>query len=331
MHYLALDVGSKYIGMALADSDLLIASPWKTIQVIKRNFQRAVLQIQSEVLRAGYKIEVCIIGYPLNMNLTKSQTTLMVEQFATIFQKIFKSVYVVYADEQQTTMQANELLFAMDLKSSVRNKNLDRVSAAIILQNYLDANLRHLKILNCSIANKIAVMRAANLQFLKDYLLKKPTIKNILEIGTGCGYSAQILSEIKTVESITTIEKDQKRFEVAKELLKDNSKVKLVHVDVNDFNVNNFYDLIILDGPKKQLVQLFKKFEKFLTKHGAIVIDNLYLKNVYDQYKISNEKRLLPLLQANQELHVFLEKLMVNKYQIWFDESGDGLAIIEGK
>ncbi|WP_027119706.1 Holliday junction resolvase RuvX [[Mycoplasma] testudinis] len=331
MHYLAIDVGSKYLGLALSDSETLIASPWKTILFPKNNFQFAINQLKSFLEKDGYQILICFIGWPLNMDGSKSQTTLMVEKFSSLFERIFPQIHYLYADERHTTLQAKELLFEMQLKGSVRDKNVDRLSASVIMQNFFINHSLELHILKTSLIQKVAVMRESNLQFLTQYLNTRDEIKNILEVGTGCGYSAYRLSKINSIQKITSIEKDLNRFKLASDYLKENPKIKLINSDINKWQTQEKYDLIILDGPKKQLVEMFNEYQKKVTNHGVLVIDNIWLKHVYHEYELTKNKRFEPLIESNRQLRKFLNNLDINKYNLIIDESGDGLAIIERK
>ncbi|WP_033160290.1 O-methyltransferase [Mycoplasmoides alvi] len=186
-------------------------------------------------------------------------------------------------------------------------------------------------ILEKSIEQKVSVMRESNLNYLINYLAKNYHIQKILEIGTGCGYSSYHISRLESVKEIVTIEKSLIRFNIAQFFLSDIKKIKLINIDVNDFiRINtNKYDLILIDGPKKQVVSILEKCLMFINKNGACAIDNFFLKDVKNRFSIQKEKRLLKIIKANEDLQNYVNQIDKKRYNLFIDHSGDGLVIIE--
>ncbi|WP_027123970.1 O-methyltransferase [Mycoplasmoides pirum] len=187
-------------------------------------------------------------------------------------------------------------------------------------------------ILKESQLNNVANMRKSNLDFLINFLENNNYLNTILEIGTGCGYSSYCLSEITSVKKITTIEKNIKRYEIAKKLLKNESKINILNKDANVFfnstNINK-YDVIILDGPKNKLIWYIERSFNFLNKNGICVVDNLFLKDIRKKQNEKFQKRYEKLIIKNNELQNYINLLDKKRYNIFVDESGDGLVIIQ--
>lgn len=141
MHYLAIDVGSKYLGIAIGDIQNKIASPLTTIKFNQNNFSQAVSLLKNKINFYGYQIAKCIIGWPVNANGSLSKANVMVETFCNELKKQLNWDIVLY-DERYTTKIAKELLSDMELKGSIRDKNVDRISACVILQSYFNDEQR---------------------------------------------------------------------------------------------------------------------------------------------------------------------------------------------
>lgn len=168
---------------------------------------------------------------------------------------------------------------------------------------------------------KIPIITDEGLLFLIE-LIKENNIKDILEIGTGIGYSAVMLSE--HVNSITTIERNIYMYKIAKmnlDKFKDNN-IKLINIDALDYNTDSKYDLIFIDAAKAQYERFFKKFQNNLNEGGIIVCDNLNFHNL-DMNKVSKNTRALL-----RKLNNFKSFLKNNKeFETTFYELGDGMTI----
>ncbi len=188
------------------------------------------------------------------------------------------------------------------------------------MQNILD------KVYQDSIKEKIAPLKVNASKFIID-LINKNNYKTYLEIGSGLGYSSLFIYATTAVNKITTIERDPIRFLKAKENLKDYQKIDLINIDCFDYEVNDKYDFILLDGPKTRLEELFLKYIKLLNKNGIMIIDNIYLKNLADlEIKTNNQARIL--LKLNEFKDWILKN---NDYSIELIDIDDGLMMIQLK
>lgn len=140
MVYIGIDVGTKFIGTAIGDSDEKIASPWITIKFNQNNFIQAVSILKNKLDHLGYNLNdiTFVIGWPTNINNSTNKATRMVDNFIDKLKVQFESTKIVMQNEMYSTKQAKEILYDMDLKGSIRDKNVDRISASIILQAFFN-------------------------------------------------------------------------------------------------------------------------------------------------------------------------------------------------
>jgi putative Holliday junction resolvase len=130
---LAIDFGKKRTGLAITDSLQMIASPLKTVDT-------SLIWKELEVLLPKEKIETVVVGEARYLNGDASQTTMEQAEFVAALQKKFPSIQIARVDETFTSKMAAQAMVIGGVKKSERQKkeNLDMVSAAIILQSYLE-------------------------------------------------------------------------------------------------------------------------------------------------------------------------------------------------
>lgn len=134
MKILAIDFGMKRMGFAVGNTLLRTVTP--IAPLVRQNEQQDNIFIQNVI--DEYDITKIIIGYPLNMDGTKSNFTLLVENFALQIKERF-NIEVQLVDERLTSFEADEMLkeFQQDYKK--RKKMLDSVSALVILRSYMES------------------------------------------------------------------------------------------------------------------------------------------------------------------------------------------------
>lgn len=135
MRILALDVGSKTIGVAASDALLITAQGVEVIRrtTIERDLDR-LKQLVSE-----YEISLVIIGLPKNMDGTVGPQGETTKAFAEAFSKAIPTVEVKLRDERLSTMAAEKSLIAADVSRAKRRQVIDKMAAVFILQGYLDS------------------------------------------------------------------------------------------------------------------------------------------------------------------------------------------------
>ncbi len=136
---IALDVGDKTIGVALSDPLGITAQGLTTIERIGiRKDTSKVLEMIRE-----YECDTVVIGLPKKLDGTDSLQTEKVYEFKKMLEnKIMssgiKNVKVDWEDERFTTVIAERILIEADVSRRDRKKVIDKQSAIIILQSYLD-------------------------------------------------------------------------------------------------------------------------------------------------------------------------------------------------
>lgn len=131
---LAIDLGTKRTGLAVTDPLRLIANPLETIPT-----HTLLTFLQDYCKRED--VDTLVIGYPKSMDGTDTQMTQPVFQLQKKLIGLFPSITVVLVDERFTSKMAMQSMIAMGSKKKDRMEkagNLDKISAAIILQTYLD-------------------------------------------------------------------------------------------------------------------------------------------------------------------------------------------------
>ncbi len=124
MSFLGIDFGTKNIGVAISDDNNQIAFPLKTVQ--NKDFFKFLDSLLKE-----RKIEKIVVGLPLSLKMQKTQQTDLTLNFFKRLKRKFKGE-IVLENEFYTSRQADKLLG--DYKKGM----IDAVSAALILQSYLD-------------------------------------------------------------------------------------------------------------------------------------------------------------------------------------------------
>jgi len=129
---LAIDYGQKRVGFAVTDELQICAGPLDTIHVSKA-FEFIMKYITTE------KVETIIVGEPRKMNNTASDSARFIEPFVNRLRKEIKNINIVRVDERFTSKMAFQTMIDAGLgKKDRQNKELvDKISAAIILQSYL--------------------------------------------------------------------------------------------------------------------------------------------------------------------------------------------------
>jgi putative holliday junction resolvase len=129
---MALDVGSKRIGVAVADPSASFALPVATI--VRAN-KRADLEAIKAYLEA-YNVEELVVGEPLTLAGERGIAARAMEAFVGELREIFAGT-IHRVDERLTTAQATKSLAEADVFGRRRRQVVDRVAAALILETYL--------------------------------------------------------------------------------------------------------------------------------------------------------------------------------------------------
>jgi len=176
--------------------------------------------------------------------------------------------------------------------------------------------------------NNVPIMSDSGIKYLTDFI-RENNIKKILEIGTAIGYSAIMMCSVDSSITVTTIERDEKRYlEAIKNIKRMNmeDRIDLIYKDAFDVNLSDKFDLIFIDAAKAQNTRFFEKFESNLNNDGIIITDNMNFHGlVYKDAEEIESRNLRQLVRKIKSYKVFLEKN--DKYNTTFIDVGDGIAI----
>lgn len=136
---MGLDVGDKTIGIAVSDLLQLTAQGLTTI----RRESKVKDYVALKEIIDEYDIKKVVVGLPKNMNGTIGPQGEKTMKFAEKIKNKF-NIELIYEDERLTTMAAEKMLIAGDVRREKRKKVIDKVAATYILQLYLDRNGRTL-------------------------------------------------------------------------------------------------------------------------------------------------------------------------------------------
>ena len=130
---LALDFGSKRIGVALSDPTGLLGSPLTTvIRTNSRNDFNAILDLVTK-----HEIEIIVVGLPISLNGTIGPQAQKTLNFCDELRKM-TSVPIETLNEQYTSAEAELRIRQSGGKPSRRRGQIEALAAAIILQEWLD-------------------------------------------------------------------------------------------------------------------------------------------------------------------------------------------------
>ena len=131
---LGFDLGSKTIGLAISDSGLAVASPLETIR--RKKFTDDAEALIALIGERG--IGALVLGLPKNMDGSEGPRAQSTRQFATnLLEKI--DIPIALWDERLSTAEVERVLIdEADMTRKRRGEVIDKMAAAVILQNFLD-------------------------------------------------------------------------------------------------------------------------------------------------------------------------------------------------
>jgi putative Holliday junction resolvase len=141
MRTLAIDLGSKRVGLAMSDAGGTFASPFDVLTV--GNASLAMAPIQKVIEREG--VERIVLGLPLHMDDSVSAQTRSVIAWGRQLAAIV-AVPVIYVDERLSTFAAEQQLIGLKragqkMTRKDKKQSLDALAAAQFLQAFLDGQI----------------------------------------------------------------------------------------------------------------------------------------------------------------------------------------------
>jgi len=134
MRILALDHGTRRIGVAVSDELKIIAQP---LEYIPAEPFADFLKRLREILREK-EIELILVGMPRNMDGSYGPAALKAQEFVAALNGAV-TISIQTLDERLTTVQAQKYLIQGNVRRDKRKEKVDKTAAAILLQSYLDS------------------------------------------------------------------------------------------------------------------------------------------------------------------------------------------------
>ncbi len=130
---IGIDYGRSRVGLAQSDPLGIFASPLETVPATK------IIDYLQTYARSETILKF-VVGYPLNLNGAHAEAAADVDAFLVKLQKAFPETPVALEDERFTSVLAHRAMIDGGMKKSQRREkeSVDKISAAIILQAYLD-------------------------------------------------------------------------------------------------------------------------------------------------------------------------------------------------
>lgn len=136
--YLALDVGTKRIGVAVSDELGLTAQPVLTLDLAKspRPSPREVLRSLARLARK-FGVAGIVVGNPLHLSGEQSPRAARTQAFAAALGELTELPIHLW-DERLTTHEAHKILYEAGHARQEHAKVIDQVAATLILQSFLE-------------------------------------------------------------------------------------------------------------------------------------------------------------------------------------------------
>ena len=136
MRILALDHGTKRIGVAVSDETKTFAQPLEYI--LAEPFVDFLVRLKK--ILAEKEVDFILIGLPRNMDGSYGPAAEKVQTFVAVL-KTAITVPIKLWDERLTSTMANRVLIQGGVRRDKRKENVDKMAAAILLQSYLDMGM----------------------------------------------------------------------------------------------------------------------------------------------------------------------------------------------
>lgn len=136
MRYLAIDYGTKRIGLAICDELQIVASPFAQLE----GSGSEMLADALAVVKAAeeYQIDEYVVGMPYNMDGSEGPQGQLCREFCEVLEQVSSKKAHLF-DERLTSEAAEGKLLETGLTKKKRKARTDMLAAAIILQSFLDA------------------------------------------------------------------------------------------------------------------------------------------------------------------------------------------------
>lgn len=173
----------------------------------------------------------------------------------------------------------------------------------------------------------IPIILDDGIELLAKYI-KEYNVVNILEIGAAIGYSSILMSLIDDNIKITTIEKNEARYNQALEninIINKKNQINLLYMDALEYKTNEEFDLIFIDASKGNNINFFNQFSDNLKLGGLILTDNMLFHGLVEDSNLIETKNQRKIVE---KILIYKEFLDNNyNYETIHYKLGDGISV----
>jgi len=134
MRALAIDHGTKRMGIAISDPSGMIALPLEFIPA--EPFAPFLERLKQLIVEK--EVDMILVGMPRNMDGSYGPAAAKVQEFVAVLKETI-AIPIKTWDERLTSAQANRMLVQADVRRKDRKEKVDKAAAAILLQSFLDS------------------------------------------------------------------------------------------------------------------------------------------------------------------------------------------------
>jgi putative Holliday junction resolvase len=135
---LAIDYGTKNIGLAISDFKGIIATPLKVLRVKQNNGYEKIIEEISNICDQN-KVQTILLGKPQIFEVSHQRTLKKIEKFEELLKEGIKLPITNYDESYSTVTAQDMLLYTKQSTKSTKDK-IDSVAAAVFLQEFLNSN-----------------------------------------------------------------------------------------------------------------------------------------------------------------------------------------------
>ena len=175
--------------------------------------------------------------------------------------------------------------------------------------------------------NHIPIMLKDGINYMLTYI-KENHVRNILEIGAAIGYSAICMCLVDDDIHVTTVERDEERYNEAVKNIKNfhlEDRVTIYYQDAFTLELNDLFDLIFIDAAKSQYIKFFEKFTPLLKVGGVVFSDNLNFHGLTHTTEKIESRNVRGLVRKLKDYILFLKENTM--FDTEFYDIGDGISI----
>lgn len=179
--------------------------------------------------------------------------------------------------------------------------------------------------------NRVPIMLPDGIDYLCHYI-EDHHVKKILEIGTAIGYSAIRMALVDGDIHITTIEKDEERYQIALQNIKDmklEEQIEVIYGDALETSVTGEFDLIFIDASKGHSIDFFERYAPNLGLDGTIITDNLSFHGLVEDSSLAVTKNQRSIVKKIKNFIFFLDNNL--EFTTEYINVGDKISISKRK